>query len=352
MLAGGGPFANGFVDGVGAAARFEQLLGGVSLDNTQSILFVSDYFHNVVRAVEISTATVTTLTGGGSAGGTALGHMDGLGTAALYNWPSSVSADPWGRLYIAEEKNNGIRVLRTCQAPIPTPSPSSTVTSSQTMSPTRTASATLTSSGTPPQTASATATGSGTPTSTQSRSLAPSGTSAATLSSSGTVTATLSPSGTLSATQSATATVSTTLSSTGTPAVTPSFTATGTPTFSQTQTPTKTRTASATYSSSGSAPATPLGSASPSASPACGAPSFRALPRFDLYGSLIGAGFAAPTENACMQFCCATPPCDAYAYQAGDLLTGGSAPCYLYTNVTALVPVSIMSSGMLIAAYS
>jgi len=53
-----------------------------------------------------------------------------------------------------------------------------------------------------------------------------------------------------------------------------------------------------------------------------------------------------------MQYCCATPPCDAYAYQAGDLLTGGSAPCYLYTNVTALVPVSIMTSGMLTAAYS
>jgi hypothetical protein len=161
-------------------------------------------------------------------------------------------------------------------------------------------------------------------------------------------------------------------------------------------------------SSSPSALTTP--STSPSASqtptatvtPYCAPSLYRALPRMDLVGTLVGSaifpgqGFYTNSEAACRQACCDAAVCDSFSFAAGSAafypvvawttatLTataspslsfvnfGGSpapeaaaaaaaaagssvafgAQCFLYTNVTALAPSSLVSSGVLVSNYS
>ena len=108
----------------------------------------------------------------------------------------------------------------------------------------------------------------------------------------------------------------------------------------------------------------PSPSRSPSTSPSATAAGqlFRPLPRTDLLGTLVGAAafFSTASEAACRFACLAAPGCDAYAFSAGALalllanigLPDETAPCYLYANVTALVPSSPMNAGVLYARYS
>jgi hypothetical protein len=103
-------------------------------------------------------------------------------------------------------------------------------------------------------------------------------------------------------------------------------------------------------------------SPSPSPSSTAAGALFRTLPRTDLVGALVGAGFNAASESACRQACVAASGCDAYAFAAGVFLafsqqsqaqgSGEPAPCYLLANVTALVPNNMMVSGVLSARYS
>ena len=99
--------------------------------------------------------------------------------------------------------------------------------------------------------------------------------------------------------------------------------------------------------------------------PYCMASLYRALPRTDLVGTLTGnawypgASLPATSEAACRQACCDAPVCDAYTFSSGDLQfalsqfsTNPVGECYLYTNVTALVPNSAFSSGALLSSYS
>ena len=54
---------------------------------------------------------VTTLAGGGSAGGTASGLADGTGSAATFYNPSGVSVDSLGVVYVADSNNYLIRKI-------------------------------------------------------------------------------------------------------------------------------------------------------------------------------------------------------------------------------------------------
>ena len=95
---------------------------------------------------------------------------------------------------------------------------------------------------------------------------------------------------------------------------------------------------------------------SPSTHPYCATTLFRALPRMDLVGTLVGTALSpgtlvtVPSEAACRLACCDAPSCDGFAFTAGDasLAPGGSglASCFLYANITQLIPSSIVSSGI------
>ena len=126
-IAGGGCencLTGGFVDGVGSAAMFAFPRGLVVAGD---VAYVGDFINNVIRAVDLVTGTVTTLSGGGSPGGTQSGFADGVGTAALINgWgiallsPSTSDLDS-SRIVLSDYFNN---IVRTICPLAPPPSPS------------------------------------------------------------------------------------------------------------------------------------------------------------------------------------------------------------------------------------
>ena len=105
---------------------------------------------------------------------------------------------------------------------------------------------------------------------------------------------------------------------------------------------------------------TPTPSPSASPTPFCWPSLYRALPRMDLVGTLAGSAlfpntvFLAATENDCRQSCCDAPACDSYTFAAPALQFSatGSASCFLYVNITALVPSSTVTSGVLFSVYT
>ena len=105
---------------------------------------------------------------------------------------------------------------------------------------------------------------------------------------------------------------------------------------------------------------TPTSSPTPSPSPYCWPSLYRALPRMDLVGTLVGSALfpgafvLTADENGCRQACCDAPGCDSYTFAATTLPSSatGTASCFLYVNVTALVPSSMVNSGALLSVYS
>jgi hypothetical protein len=101
---------------------------------------------------------------------------------------------------------------------------------------------------------------------------------------------------------------------------------------------------------------TPTPTASPSHSPTpnCAPSLFRVLPRMDLVGSLVGTSqtpnmpILLPSADSCRRACCDTPACHGYSFAATELAISslGSASCFLYVNITQLIPSSGYSSGI------
>lgn len=94
---------SGSADGVGTAATFND---PCSITTDGKNLYVGDFLNNNIRKIVIATGVVTTLAGqAGTSGST-----DGIGAAARFNNPSGVTTD--GRnLYVAERGNNTIRKI-------------------------------------------------------------------------------------------------------------------------------------------------------------------------------------------------------------------------------------------------
>lgn len=100
-------------------------------------------------------------------------------------------------------------------------------------------------------------------------------------------------------------------------------------------------------------------SSSPSASPTpghfCSASLFRALPFTDLSGtrmSVIGSEPAPSwfsSENSCRVACCSAAGCQGYSFALFDsgARLGTPVACFLFSNVTQLIPSSFASSGLL-----
>ena len=61
--------------------------------------------------VLIFAGLVSTVAGGGSAGGTASGYVDGTGSAAKFNGPLSVLVDIMGNIIVVDSNNNLIRKI-------------------------------------------------------------------------------------------------------------------------------------------------------------------------------------------------------------------------------------------------
>ena len=94
--------ASGVDDGNGTSARFKQP-AGLAIDDT-GMLYVSDSGNNTIRTIS-STGTVTTVAGSAPA----IGQRDGTGATALFNNPQGVVADSDGNMFVADTYNHTIR---------------------------------------------------------------------------------------------------------------------------------------------------------------------------------------------------------------------------------------------------
>lgn len=93
----------GFADGSSRSARFNQPYG-VTLDATETTLYVADYLNHAIRKIDLTTGEVSTLAGNGTPG-----NADGLGSNARFNQPYSVRLDDQGRLWVPDQLNHAVR---------------------------------------------------------------------------------------------------------------------------------------------------------------------------------------------------------------------------------------------------
>lgn len=101
----GSPNNSGSADGIGAAASFGYLMG-ITTDGAGN-LFVSDSSGCTIRKVVIATKAVTTLAGlAGSKDG-----VDGTGSEARFYYPSDLTSDRAGNLFVADTFNHTIRKI-------------------------------------------------------------------------------------------------------------------------------------------------------------------------------------------------------------------------------------------------
>ncbi|MDR2711421.1 MAG: DUF839 domain-containing protein [Burkholderiales bacterium] len=97
-LAGSGE--RGFADGTGSAARFDRP-EGIAIDVSGN-LYVVDSLNNRIRKITLK-GEVSTLAGGEK------GFADGFGSSAQFSWPSGITIDKAGNLYVADEGASSIR---------------------------------------------------------------------------------------------------------------------------------------------------------------------------------------------------------------------------------------------------
>ena len=94
----------GSADGTGATARF-QYPRGVSLDSLGNV-YVADTNNQAIRKITPG-GVVSTLAG---TMGT-FGFADGVGAAALFNYPQGVAVDPTGNVWVSDTNNRSIRKI-------------------------------------------------------------------------------------------------------------------------------------------------------------------------------------------------------------------------------------------------
>jgi hypothetical protein len=96
-----------------AAGSF-RVPSGLAADNAGN-LFVADRGNGTIRQIVIATGVVTTLAGtpGVNAPGSSegIGHADGTGPAAQFNYPTGLATDSEGNLFVADTYNEEIRKI-------------------------------------------------------------------------------------------------------------------------------------------------------------------------------------------------------------------------------------------------
>ena len=101
-LAGGGP--HGFADGVGAAARFNAPTG-LALDSAGNV-YIADTYNYAVRKIT-PLGVASTFAGDPSAAG----FLDGVGASARFNLPNAIAVDGLGNMYVSDMYNSAVRKI-------------------------------------------------------------------------------------------------------------------------------------------------------------------------------------------------------------------------------------------------
>ena len=103
---------SGSADGAGSVAQFNNPLG-LALDPAGRRLLVADTDNHLIRQIDLSSGSVSTLAGAAhpAAGENAFGQADGSGTAARFYSPSGLAIDASGTVYVADTSNHLIRQI-------------------------------------------------------------------------------------------------------------------------------------------------------------------------------------------------------------------------------------------------
>ena len=79
---------------------------GITIDSTDTNLYITDTSNNKISKIIISSGTVTTIAGSTS------GNIDGTGTAALFSLPQGITIDPTNtNLFVGDTGNYKIRMI-------------------------------------------------------------------------------------------------------------------------------------------------------------------------------------------------------------------------------------------------
>ena len=101
-FAGSGSAA--FADGVGISASFYNPNTFVFVG---PLMYVADTYNHRIRLIQPN-ASVSTIAGSGSAA-----WLDGLGTSSSFYYPAAIASDFTGTLYVADNANTRIRIIRS-----------------------------------------------------------------------------------------------------------------------------------------------------------------------------------------------------------------------------------------------
>jgi hypothetical protein len=94
----------------------------VTLDDSGNVV-IADADNNVIRSIRATTGIITTVAGSGFEAGTGTGGFGGDGgpaSAARFSYPSGVACDLIGNMYIADQKNDRIRMVNATSGLIST----------------------------------------------------------------------------------------------------------------------------------------------------------------------------------------------------------------------------------------
>lgn len=103
----------GFVDGVGADARFNEPVG-IALD-AHGTIFIADNQNHCLRQLKPGDRTVSTVAGDGERG-----FADGQGAAARFNDPCGIAIDAHGHIIVADLGNDCIRKVMSAEGRVTT----------------------------------------------------------------------------------------------------------------------------------------------------------------------------------------------------------------------------------------
>ena len=104
-----GTGASGYLDGPASSALFNGP-NGVLISPLNGNLYIPDFSNNVIRQVNLTSMNVSTLAGNFSGGNG--GYLDGPAQEALFNQPNALVVDPTlGTIYITDAGNDVIRKI-------------------------------------------------------------------------------------------------------------------------------------------------------------------------------------------------------------------------------------------------
>ena len=103
---------SGFADGSSNDARFNSPVG-IAIDANDEFAYVADQDNHAIRRVDINTGSTLTIAGGGPL---AAGFLDGVGADAQFRSPDGVTVADDGTVYVADTGNHAIRRIRDTPA--------------------------------------------------------------------------------------------------------------------------------------------------------------------------------------------------------------------------------------------